>query len=128
MVFRYLKHFMEFVIVQLLGMTRAIERWLEALGEKEIPIVERPVINGDEREQVEEANDREINEAPVIVEEIPAQVPPQEPRPNDVRQPVQVTLLCPLCNSTMEHSQSSGLGTEMDKGEFVYRCSNRPFL
>ena len=101
MVFRCLKHFMKFVIVQLLGMTRAIERWLEALDEKEIPIVERLVIDGDEREQVEEVNEREVNEAPVIMEEIPAQVPPQEPQPNEVRQPSNGSLLCPLCNRIM---------------------------
>ena len=58
MVFHLMKRIMKFTARNMLWMTRVIESWLETFDEQDIPNLERPMVNGEEREQVEEANDQ----------------------------------------------------------------------
>ena len=80
---------------------RTLERWLETFDEKEVPNLERPIVQEEEQGHVDDAHERERNDIPVIEEAIPAQDPPRGHQPNEERQTTQGTPICPLCNRTM---------------------------
>ena len=85
MVFHMMKRFMKIMVRSLLWMTRIFENWLETLDGKGTPNLERPMINGEEREQVEEANEQGRNDIPAEWEEIPAPDPAPNHPVNEVR-------------------------------------------
>ena len=111
----------KYMIKSMLWVIRIIESLLESLletlEEKDRPNIERPVMNEAEVEPNENPNDQG-NENPVREEEIPNPVPPQANQPQGAQEPT-VTLICPLCDSTMGIRRAT-------KGGYFYGCDTWP--
>ena len=66
---------MKFMLKAVLWMARVFESWLETLDGKDTPNFERPMVDGEDREQVNEANEQREDAVPVDWEEIHAPDP-----------------------------------------------------
>ena len=92
-----------------------MERCLEAFDEHDTPNLDRPIINGEEREQEEVVNDQGGNDIPPDWEEIPAPEPARVDQANE-RRAVNVTVICPLCTHIMRLKPAG-------KGGMFYGCT-----
>ena len=113
-----MKTIAKFMIKSVLWVIRIIESLLETLEEKDRPNMERPMMNEAEVEPNENPIDQGRNEIPVKGEEIPNPAPPQVNQTKGAQEP-NVTLICPLCDSTMSLKRAS-------KGGCFYGCDQWP--
>ena len=100
MAFRLLARFMKFMLKTALWMTRMFERCLETLDGNDIPNVERPMVDREDREQVNQANEPRDDADTVDWEEVPAP-DPQPTNQSNERRGVNITIICPLCTNIM---------------------------
>ena len=115
MVFHMMKRIMKFMVKIMRWLTRAIEKGLETLGTNDIPAVEHPMVDDNEREQAEEINEQGRNDIPGEWEEIPAPAPPQNNQTTHEGGPDE-TLMCPLRDNIMRTKRAS-------KGGYFYGCT-----
>ena len=118
MAFRLMARFMKFMLKTALCMTRMFERCLETLDGKDIPNAERPMVEREDREQVNQANEPRDDADTVGWEEAPAP-DPQPTNQSNERRGVNVTLICPLCTNIMRLKPAG-------KGGCFYGCADYP--
>ena len=100
MVFSLMARLMKRMLKIALWMTRMFERCLETLDGKDTPNVERPMVEREDREQVNQANEQMDDADTVDWEEVPIPDPQPTPQGTD-RRGVNVTIICPLCTNIM---------------------------
>ena len=114
-------------------MTRMFERCLESLDGKDLFNVEKPKMEREDREQVNQANEPKDDADTVDWEEIPAPDPqpannqPANNQPikhqpttqSTERRAVNITIICPLCTTLMRIKPAG-------RGGWFYGCSGYP--
>ena len=118
MAFRLMARFMKFMLKTALWMARMFERCLETLDGKDIPNVERPMVEHEDREQVNQVNDHRADADTVVWEEVPIPGPQPTNQVNE-RRGVNVTIICPLCTNIMRLKPAG-------RGGWFYGCSEYP--
>ena len=133
MAYHMMARFMKFMLKTVLWMTRMFERCLETLDGKDLFNFEKPMMEREDREQVNQANEPRDEADTVDWEEIPAPDPqpannqPANNQPinhqpttqNTERRPVNVSIICPLCTNLMRIKPAH-------RGGWFYGCSDYP--
>ena len=88
---------MKFTVKNMRWVIRAIEKRLETFDEQDTPNLERPMVDGDEREQAEEANELGSNNISVGGEESPAPVSYQNNQVNEEKKMRKSLSKCKFC-------------------------------
>ena len=101
-----------------LWITRMFERCLETLDGKEAPNVKKPMVEPEDKEQVNEESEQKDDVDTVDWEEIPGPNPQPTIQGTDQRR-MNATIICPLCTHVMRLKPSG-------KGGCFYGCAEYP--
>ena len=132
MAYRMMARFMKFMLKAVLWMTRMFERCLETLDGKDLFSFEKPMMEREDREQVNQANEPKDDADTVDWEEIPDPDPQPDNNPpaNDPplyheqfstteRRAVNITIICTMCTNLMRLRPGP-------RGGWFYGCSEYP--